>query len=324
MIRIILVLAMLLVTVDAKRHRAIHSPDRKVWITAYSSTRNQTDRTPCIAADMKDICALYRRGAGIVAISRDLRKYYPYGTKVVIEGREYEVHDTMNPRFTNTFDMYFGKDHRKIDRWRNRFVTVRTVSNVARAHKGYRWVRLPQNIKTITIKKGDTAVGIARKYHMTIFQLSLYNHRWFKHRSLRLGSKIYVLSKQRRVSRVVAEAKAHIGAPYRWGATGPRSFDCSGFTRYVMRKVSIYLPRTSNEQYHATRKIPKSQWRSGDLVFFRARHAFAGHVGILIDPKKKTFIQASSGRGTHRVVISSFNSGSYRRRFLSVRRPKKQ
>ena len=158
---------------------------------------------------------------------------------------------------------------------------------------------------------------------MTIFQLSLYNHRWFRYKPLRLGRKIYVLSKNTQASKVITEAKAHIGAPYKWGAVGPRSFDCSGFTKYVMRKVNVYLPRTSNQQYKATRKVPQNKWRPGDLVFFRARHAFAGHVGILIDPKKKTFIQASSARRSHKVVISSFSSGSYRKRFLSVRRLKK-
>ena len=32
---------------------------------------------------------------------------------------------------------------------------------------------------------------------------------------------------------VINEAKKHIGKPYVWGASGPNSFDCSGYVSYV-------------------------------------------------------------------------------------------
>lgn len=78
---------------------------------------------------------------------------------------------------------------------------------------------------------------------------------------------------------VVRIAKRYYGVPYVWGGTTPRGFDCSGFTRYVYKKVGIKLPRVSRAQYSYTRKISRSQARPGDLVFFGSP---VHHVGIYI------------------------------------------
>lgn len=69
------------------------------------------------------------------------------------------------------------------------------------------------------------------------------------------------------------------GAPYRWGATGPNRFDCSGLTQYSFRKAGKKLPRTAQQQYNKTRHIPRSQRKRGDLVFFHAGRGVY-HVGI--------------------------------------------
>ncbi|MCX5314524.1 C40 family peptidase [Streptomyces sp. NBC_00154] len=69
------------------------------------------------------------------------------------------------------------------------------------------------------------------------------------------------------------------GSPYRYGATGPHRFDCSGLTMYVFKKVGKKLPRTAQQQYNKTRHILASQRRRGDLVFFHwGRSVY--HVGI--------------------------------------------
>jgi len=68
-------------------------------------------------------------------------------------------------------------------------------------------------------------------------------------------------------SRIVAEGAKHKGAPYVWGATGPSSFDCSGFTGYVFKKVGVTLPRTAQAQYDAAQHLSRSQAQPGDLIF---------------------------------------------------------
>ena len=69
------------------------------------------------------------------------------------------------------------------------------------------------------------------------------------------------------------------GAPYRYGAVGPRAFDCSGYTRWVFRKVGRHLPRTASAQARFAHHIRRAARRTGDLVFFSSGgHVY--HVGI--------------------------------------------
>ncbi|GAA0929530.1 C40 family peptidase [Streptomyces thermoalcalitolerans] len=69
------------------------------------------------------------------------------------------------------------------------------------------------------------------------------------------------------------------GAPYQWGAAGPRRFDCSGLTLYSFKKAGKKLPRTAAQQYNRTRHISAKNRQAGDLVFFHSgSHVY--HVGI--------------------------------------------
>ncbi len=79
--------------------------------------------------------------------------------------------------------------------------------------------------------------------------------------------------------RVIRTAAVLKGRPYRYGASGPSSFDCSGYTRYVFAKNGITLPRTSSSQYRAARRISKASAKPGDLVFFGSGSRVY-HVGI--------------------------------------------
>jgi len=80
-------------------------------------------------------------------------------------------------------------------------------------------------------------------------------------------------------SEVVSVAKRYLGAPYRWGASGPNSFDCSGFTSFVYRQVGVSLPRVSRAQINAGERVSRSDLKPGDLVFFGSP---IHHVGIYV------------------------------------------
>ncbi|MFE4372580.1 C40 family peptidase [Streptomyces sp. NPDC056835] len=69
------------------------------------------------------------------------------------------------------------------------------------------------------------------------------------------------------------------GSPYRWGATGPHRFDCSGLTLYSYKKVGKKLPRTAQQQYNNSLHVSRSERRKGDLVFFHWGGSVY-HVGI--------------------------------------------
>ena len=80
----------------------------------------------------------------------------------------------------------------------------------------------------------------------------------------------------RKEMRVAASLK---GRPYRYGAAGPRAFDCSGYTQYVLKQQHIRLNRTAAGQYRQTRHLAKKSAKVGDLVFFHNRGGVY-HVGI--------------------------------------------
>ncbi len=86
-------------------------------------------------------------------------------------------------------------------------------------------------------------------------------------------------SKSQRNAAVLRIAAAQRGKPYRYGATGPRAFDCSGFVGYVYRKAGVKLPRTSGAIRQKARRISAAQARPGDLVFVQ-RRGRVSHVAI--------------------------------------------
>ncbi|MFI0042208.1 NlpC/P60 family protein [Streptomyces sp. NPDC017249] len=80
-----------------------------------------------------------------------------------------------------------------------------------------------------------------------------------------------------RAAAALAAARSVLGRPYVWGANGPDRFDCSGLTQWAYAHAGVHLPRTSQEQRYAGRRVPLSQARPGDLVVYRSD---AGHVAL--------------------------------------------
>lgn len=78
---------------------------------------------------------------------------------------------------------------------------------------------------------------------------------------------------------VVQVAMAQLGKPYRYGASGPDAFDCSGLTMYCYGRVGISLPHHSGSQYGVGEKVGRSELQPGDLVFFGSP---IHHVGIYV------------------------------------------
>lgn len=78
----------------------------------------------------------------------------------------------------------------------------------------------------------------------------------------------------------LAEAPQHEGKPYRYGADGPDSFDCSGFTQYLFARQGKDLPHSSRAQYDQVHKVAKGDLSPGDLVFTYDGDGRIYHVGL--------------------------------------------
>ena len=116
------------------------------------------------------------------------------------------------------------------------------------------------------------------------------------------------------------DAKSLLGIKYVWGATGPYTYDCSGFTQKVYRDAGINIPRVSRDQARVGQYISYNNLKKGDMVFFDTKKRRSGkvsHVGIYLG--NGNFIHASSG--AKKVVIFNFNEKQfYKKRFLWGRR----
>jgi cell wall-associated NlpC family hydrolase len=106
-----------------------------------------------------------------------------------------------------------------------------------------------------------------------------------------------------RGSAVLAIAARYVGIRYRYGGTTPAGFDCSGYVQYVFRQVGIRLPRTAQQQLGATRAIPASEARPGDLVFM-VSGGYASHVGIVAG-KGMMYDSPRSGKAISKRAIYS-------------------
>jgi LysM repeat protein len=93
-----------------------------------------------------------------------------------------------------------------------------------------------------------------------------------------------------RIDTVVAYAKAQLGKPWVFAASGPDAFDCSGLTMMAYRQIGIGLPHSSVLQ--STRGVAvdwiNAEIQAGDLIFMASSNApgVIGHVGIAIDAKR--------------------------------------
>ncbi|MFJ1801077.1 NlpC/P60 family protein [Streptomyces sp. NPDC088180] len=80
-----------------------------------------------------------------------------------------------------------------------------------------------------------------------------------------------------KAEKVLAFARAQIGKPYVWGASGPSSYDCSGLTQAAWREAGVTLPRTTWDQVEVGTRVATSDLLPGDLVFF---YDDISHVGV--------------------------------------------
>jgi cell wall-associated NlpC family hydrolase len=116
-----------------------------------------------------------------------------------------------------------------------------------------------------------------------------------------------------RASRVVAFALAQVGAPYRWGGSDSRGFDCSGLVMYVYGRAGVSLPHSAVKQYRLGTPVSRKELAPGDIVFFDRLN----HSGIYIGDGR--FVHATKTGDT--VKISRLDEAWFERRWVGARRP---
>ena len=116
---------------------------------------------------------------------------------------------------------------------------------------------------------------------------------------------------------VIRRGGSQMGVPYSWGGgmpNGPSAgvdedagkigYDCSGFTRYAFAGVGVLIPKYSGDQYNTGRKVPLSQAKRGDLLFYGP--GGTQHVALYLGGGR--MLEASSAAG-HVTVSPVRNPG---------------
>ncbi len=113
-------------------------------------------------------------------------------------------------------------------------------------------------------------------------------------------------------SAVVPIALSKLGAPYRWAASGPDAFDCSGFTMWVYRQVGVSLPHSSRAQINSGQRVSRDKLAPGDLVFFG--RTTSHHGGVWVG-------SGNYGRAPHTGDVVKVSSLSGRSDYVGACRP---
>lgn len=118
---------------------------------------------------------------------------------------------------------------------------------------------------------------------------------------------------------VVAYARTFLGCAYVYGGNGPKSFDCSGLTKYVYKHFGYNINRTATQQLKNGVTVSKENLQPGDLVFFNSAGTGidkATHVGIYIGNGE--FLHASNKKTG--VTVTSLSDAYRIRTYTTARR----
>ncbi|BBZ33905.1 NlpC/P60 family peptidoglycan endopeptidase RipB [Mycolicibacterium confluentis] len=115
---------------------------------------------------------------------------------------------------------------------------------------------------------------------------------------------------------VIRRGGTQMGVPYSWGGgkpTGPSTgvdsgagtvgFDCSGFTQFSYAGVGVLIPKYSGDQYNTGRKVPLSQAKRGDLLFWGP--GGSQHVAMFLGGGRMLEASGSAGKVTVSPVRTS-------------------
>ena len=107
-----------------------------------------------------------------------------------------------------------------------------------------------------------------------------------------------------------------LGKAYRYGASGPNNFDCSGFTTYIYGQLGTRLPRRSADQISAGVAVSRDNLQYGDLLLFARNGKSINHVGIYVG--NGNFVHSPQTGDV--VKIQTMTSGYYNNCYFAARR----
>lgn len=153
--------------------------------------------------------------------------------------------------------------------------SLRTTATVAGARAAGATVAVQYNyaprayrtLRTTKLTRWGTATIAVKPWRTTAYRLALLDPsgRALGYSPLRV---VHLTAAPRKGASVLGVASRYSGKPYRYGAAGPRAFDCSGFTLAVYKHFGYRLPHGATAQSRYGRAVRRTAARPGDLILF--------------------------------------------------------
>lgn len=109
---------------------------------------------------------------------------------------------------------------------------------------------------------------------------------------------------------IVKAARAHLNAPYVWGADGPDAFDCSGLVHVALNEAGIEIGDTTAAGYQASGKPITGEPQPGDIVFFGDPPSHCGiYIGdgrMIAAPQEGDVVKEQAVVGTPPITYRRF------------------
>lgn len=100
------------------------------------------------------------------------------------------------------------------------------------------------------------------------------------------GKKLLVDGKMSAPTGIKETAFMYYNSPYLWGGKTPYGIDCSGFTQQVYKLNGLKLLRDASQQVTQGKEVFLTDYKVGDLAFFRNEKGNIVHVGIMLEHSK--------------------------------------
>lgn len=120
----------------------------------------------------------------------------------------------------------------------------------------------------------------------------------------------------------VEYALAQVGKPYKFAASGPKAFDCSGLVMQSLSQIGVTVPHQSGEQAETLHIVPatpenKAKLKPGDVVFWYGEILWSGkhlltkqsitHCGLYVGRQGPLWMVVAAVDETHGVMRHRMN-----------------
>ena len=159
------------------------------------------------------------------------------------------------------------------DTWMFVEALARDGKTVIRGYSRSDYLRMADSEDITKKAETDSLIRVSPKYNKAFYK----SNQTTQASLVRAGTASMATASADR-QEILTYGRQFIGNPYVWGGESlTEGTDCSGFTQQIYAKFGISLPRCSYEQAEAGEKIPLSEAKPGDLVFY-SRDGVVYHV----------------------------------------------